>query len=81
AHFDALVARLGPELGGQLTAVAGAFCSRADAERARRFFSPRVDALAGGPRSLRSNLESSELCAAFADAQRAAAQHFFASGS
>ena len=81
AHFDALVARLGPDLGGQLTAVTGAFCTREDADRARRFFTPRVESLAGGPRALRSNLESSELCAAFADAHRADARRFFASGS
>jgi aminopeptidase N len=81
AHFDALVARLGPDLGAQLTAAGGAFCTREDAERARRFFTPRVEALAGGPRSLRSNLESTELCAAFADAHRADARRFFASGT
>ena len=81
AHFDALITRLGPDLGGQLTAVAGAFCTRQDSERARRFFTPRVDALAGGPRTLRSHLETAELCAAFADAHRAEARRFFASGS
>ena len=82
AHFDALVARLGPDLGGrQLTAVTGAFCTREEAERARRFFTPRVEALSGGPRALRSNLESSELCASFADAHRADARRYFASGS
>ena len=81
AHFDALAARLGPDLGAQITAAAGVFCTREDTERARVFFTPRVDALAGGPRTLRSNLESSELCAAFADAHRGDARRFFASGS
>jgi cytosol alanyl aminopeptidase len=80
-HFDALVGRLGRELGTQLTAVAGTFCSREDAERARRFYSPRIDALAGGPRSLRLNLESSELCAAFAAAHRDSARKYFTSTS
>ena len=81
AHCDALAARLGPDLGAQITAAAGVFCTREDTERARVFFTPRVDALAGGPRTLRSNLESSELCAAFADAHRDDARRFFASGS
>jgi hypothetical protein len=77
-HFDALVERVGSEIGAQLTAVAGAFCTRGDAERARQFFTPRVDALTGGPRLLRLNLESSELCAAFAEAHEASARTWFA---
>jgi alanyl aminopeptidase len=80
-QFDPLVARLGRELGTQLTAVAGMFCSREDAERARRFYSPRVDTLAGGPRSLRLQLESSELCAAFALAHQESAHKYFTSTS
>jgi hypothetical protein len=40
-----------------------------------------VDALRGGPRLLRLNLESSELCAAFADAQRDSARKWFAQSS
>jgi alanyl aminopeptidase len=80
-HFDALVALVGDEIGAQLTAVAGAFCTRGDAERARQFFTPRVDALTGGPRLLRLNLESSELCAAFADAHRDSARKWFAAGT
>ena len=46
-----------------------------------KFFTPRVEALAGGPRTLRSHLESSELCAAFADTHRADARRYFATGS
>ncbi|HTV21498.1 MAG TPA: M1 family aminopeptidase [Polyangiaceae bacterium] len=80
-NFDAIVERVGAEVGAQLTAVAGAFCTRDEAERARKFFEPRVDALTGGPRLLRLNLESSELCAAFADAQREGAQKWFAAAS
>jgi cytosol alanyl aminopeptidase len=80
-HFDALIERVGEEIGAQLTAVAGAFCTPAQAERARAFFAPRVDALTGGPRLLRLNLESSELCAAFAAAQRDSARKWFAQSS
>jgi alanyl aminopeptidase len=76
-HFDALVARLGNELGAQLVRVAGAFCSTAAAERARQFLAPRVEALLGGPRLLRLGLEASESCAAFADAQRRSAHEYF----
>jgi hypothetical protein len=48
-HFDVLVARVGNELGAQLTRAAGAFCSAEQSERARRFFEPRAESLTGGP--------------------------------
>jgi hypothetical protein len=80
-HFDALLGRLGGELGAQLTMLAGSFCTGEDAERARQFFSPRVDALTGGPRLLRLNLESSELCGAFAAAHLDDARKYFNSAS
>jgi aminopeptidase N len=81
AHFDELVSRLGPELGAQLTIAAGVFCSQPSADRARAFFTPRVDVLTGGPRSLRQNLESSELCAAFATAHKESAHKYFTAAS
>jgi cytosol alanyl aminopeptidase len=77
ANFDALVSRLGGELGAQLTFAAGAFCSKEAAARAREFFEPRVEKLAGGPRQLRLNLESAELCAAFVAAHREGASKYF----
>jgi cytosol alanyl aminopeptidase len=80
-HFDALVAQLGRDLGAQLTQVAGVFCSERDAERARQFFTPRVETLNGGPRLLRLNLESSELCAAYSAAHGDSARRYFASSS
>jgi alanyl aminopeptidase len=78
-HFDALVARLGAELGAQLTRLVGAFCSTDSSERARQFLQPRVDALAGGPRLLRLNWEASQACAAFAAAERPSAHEYFTS--
>jgi alanyl aminopeptidase len=80
-HFDALVARLGAELGAQLTRSAGAFCSAEQSERARRFFEARAESLTGGPRLLRLSLEGSEACAAFAAAQRQGAHEYFTSPS
>jgi len=81
AHFDELVARLGAELGAQLTLAAGVFCSQAAADRARAFFTPRVEALTGGPRLLQQNLESSELCAAFRAAHKDSAHKYFTSSA
>jgi alanyl aminopeptidase len=78
-HFDALVARLGAELGAQLTRLVGAFCSTDSAERARQFLEPRVDALTGGPRLLRLSWEASQACAAFAAAVRPSAHEYFTS--
>ena len=80
-NFDALVGVLGREIGAQLTAISGAFCGRAEAERARAFLAPRVDALTGGPRLLQLHVETSELCSAFADAHRDAARRYFAADS
>jgi len=42
---------------------------------------PQPLPLLGGPRGLRLNLEATETCAAFAQAQRPSAQKYFASGS
>jgi alanyl aminopeptidase len=77
-HFDALVARLSKENAGGLVSIAGAFCSREHAERARQFYTGRVEQLSGGPRNLRLALESVELCAAFAEAHRKSAREYFA---
>jgi hypothetical protein len=76
-HFDALASLLGGELGARLTGVVGAFCDLPRAERARAFLAPRVEALTGGPRLLRLNLEAAQACAAFAEAQRASARAYF----
>jgi alanyl aminopeptidase len=80
-HFDVLVARVGNELGAQLTRAAGAFCSAEQSERARRFFEPRAESLTGGPRLLRLSVEGSEACAAYAAAQRQGAREYFSSPS
>lgn len=78
-HFDALVARLGGELGAQLVRLTGAFCSADSAERSRQFFTPRVAALTGGPRLLRLGLEANQACTAFAAAERTNAHEYLTS--
>ncbi|MEO8177725.1 MAG: M1 family metallopeptidase [Deltaproteobacteria bacterium] len=78
-HFDALVLRLGGELGAQLTRLPGAFCNTESVERVGRFFTPRAPALTGGPRSLRLSLEAIRACAAFAEAERRNAHEYFTS--
>jgi alanyl aminopeptidase len=77
-HFDALVARLGADNAAPLVHTVGAFCDEGRAARAQQFFGPRVGALPGGPRVLRLNIESVELCSAFARAHREAAKKYFA---
>jgi alanyl aminopeptidase len=77
AHFDALVARVGRLHAGGLPGLAVPFCSLKMAERARAFFAPRIEQLAGGPRSLAAAIEALQLCAAQAELQRASAQAFF----
>jgi alanyl aminopeptidase len=77
-HYEALHARIGPEYAGYLPFAASGFCSRDRIEEVRGFFGARVAETSGGPRNLESAVESIELCAALADAQRESAQTFFA---
>jgi alanyl aminopeptidase len=79
AHYDELRERMGPEYAGYLPLVTAGFCSHADAEAVRAFFTPRMAETNGGPRNLESAVEEIELCAARADAQRESARTFFRS--
>lgn len=77
-HYEALSTRMGPEYTGYLPLAASGFCDRGRIEEVRTFFSSRVGETSGGPRNLESAIESIELCAALADAQRESARAFFA---
>lgn len=58
------------------------FCTVAERDEVRDFFTPLLDRLDGAERTLAETLEGIELCAALADAKRAEAdQHFAAGGS
>jgi alanyl aminopeptidase len=80
ANYDALAARLGPAYAGYLPFAVAGFCTRARIPEIRAFFGPRVAATQGGARNLESAIESIELCAARAAAQRESALSFFSSG-
>ncbi|MDQ3035095.1 MAG: ERAP1-like C-terminal domain-containing protein [Myxococcota bacterium] len=76
-HYDALAQRMGPGYSGYLPYATSGFCSAERANEVRAFFAPRMEATQGGPRNLESAVESIELCAARAEAQRESAQQFF----
>jgi alanyl aminopeptidase len=77
-NFDKIAARLPPSAAASSVWFAVSFCDAASATRAEAFFTPRIQPLPGGPRSLAGALEQVKLCAAAADAQRASFQQFFA---
>jgi alanyl aminopeptidase len=77
-HYDAVVARLGPGYAAYLPYAATGFCSEAQVEPTRAFFTPRVASTQGGPRNLAAALESIQLCAARAAFARDAARAVFA---
>ena len=76
-HFDEVIARLGSGRGGGTPWHATGFCTEEDAERVRRFFEPRVAALAGGPRNLAGAVEAISLCAKRAAAHRPGVERAF----
>ncbi|HKU43327.1 MAG TPA: M1 family aminopeptidase [Polyangiales bacterium] len=77
-NFDKIAARLPPSAAANTVWFAASSCDAATVARAEAFFTPRIQPLPGGPRSLAGALERLKLCAATADAQRASFQQFFA---
>jgi alanyl aminopeptidase len=77
-HYDALSAALSERGTSHVLGVIGHFCSPAEVEDAKSFFSVRAEKLPGGPRELSLALESGTLCAAFSLAQKEGVQRYFA---
>jgi alanyl aminopeptidase len=67
-HYDAVVARLPPEVLGGLPAYASGFCDTARRKEVEEFFAPRLANLPGGPRNLAKTLERIDQCTAFRSA-------------
>jgi alanyl aminopeptidase len=80
AHFDELTARLSQRGVGSTPWLASSFCDGERAADVEHFFSPRIGALAGGPRNLAGAVEAIRLCAARVAAQRESAREFFGRG-
>jgi alanyl aminopeptidase len=78
AHFDAVVERLGKDNAGVLPRLSQGACSEAQANQVRDFFTPRVQELVTGPRTLQQSIERIELCSAFAAASKRSAQAYLA---
>jgi len=69
ANFDQILARVPPFEAGYLPALAGGFCDATSRAEVERFFTPRVEAMPGAPRTLAETLESIDLCRALVDKQ------------
>jgi alanyl aminopeptidase len=76
AHFEALTARLPPELSALLPHAGASLCTAAAAAELESFFRPRVGDFPGGPRVLDAVVEQVQLCDAFRSAQQASALSF-----
>ncbi len=70
ARFGALAAALPDNAADRLPSVAAGFCEEARVPEVQSFLAPRVQAVAGAPRSLAQTLERIALCAALRERQR-----------
>lgn len=68
-NFDALVERTGSGGAGNLPWLVSGLCTTERIDRAEAFLTPRVGALAGGPRNLAGAIEAARQCAALKAAQ------------
>ncbi|HEY8040412.1 MAG TPA: M1 family metallopeptidase [Polyangiaceae bacterium] len=78
-HYDAILARLPRHHGGVALVSFGRFaCDEAHARDVEAFFTPKIESIEGGPRTLASTLEDVRLCAAKRQAQEPSARELFA---
>ena len=76
-HFDELAKRVSPSTMGATPWFADGLCDGGQAQRVERFFSPRIEKLPGGPRSLEGVQEQLGLCDALLKAHGPALADFF----
>ena len=78
-HYDAVVQRLPRHHSGvALVSSSRSYCDDEHAKDVEAFFTPKIDSIEGGPRTLASTLEDIRLCAAKRKAQEPSAREFFA---
>jgi alanyl aminopeptidase len=75
--WSEVIARVARGDSGGLPWLASSFCEPARRDEVEAFFAPRVDAMPGGPRSLRATLETIRLCEAYVQANRTSARTYF----
>lgn len=80
-NFDTLVDRTGSDGGGNLPWLVSGLCATDRIDRAEAFLTPRVTALAGGPRNLAGAIESARQCAALKAVQTPALRTYLARGT
>jgi alanyl aminopeptidase len=77
-HYDAVVQRLPRHHSGvALVSSTRPYCDDEHAKDIEAFFTPKIDSIEGGPRTLASTLEDIRLCAARRKAQEPSAREFF----
>jgi alanyl aminopeptidase len=78
-NYDAILTRLPRHHGGVALVGAGAvYCDEEHARDLEAFFTPKIQAIEGGPRVLATTLEEMRLCAARRKVQEPSARAFFA---
>ncbi len=77
-HYDAVVQRLPRHHSGvALVSSTRPYCDEEHAKDVEAFFTPKIDSIEGGPRTLAGTLEDIRLCAAKRKAQEPSAREFF----
>jgi alanyl aminopeptidase len=76
-NFDKLAKRVPEASMGGSPWFATTFCDATLIRRLQSFFTPRIEKLQGGPRSLEGAIETLRLCDALVSAQRASVEAFF----
>ena len=77
-HYDALAARLPEDRVGLLTVSVSLACDPVSRQEAAAFFTPRMEHVPGGPRTLAQRLERMDQCIAFKAAQGPSVESFLA---
>ena len=68
-NFDAIVGRMPEVRRPQISGLTAAFCSSADADKAKAFIESKADLIAGYERNLAQGIERAKLCDALATQQ------------
>ena len=76
-NFDGIAQRVSPSTMGGTPWFAEGLCDQAQATRVEQFFTPRIEKLPGGPRSLDGVLEQLQLCDALIKVQAPALSAYF----
>ncbi|NNM13133.1 MAG: M1 family metallopeptidase [Gammaproteobacteria bacterium] len=76
-NFDGFIQRVSSFSQGRIPRIASGFCTAEDKLDVEKFFSPLIENVSGGPRSLAQTLESIDLCIAKANHHTPSVANYF----